>query len=72
MVFIPAGSKCSVMIDDPTMEANQNAFNAEGMEKVVANHCGTSNATAVTDTVNNAGGATAGLVALFHDGTRIT
>ncbi|HEJ9560811.1 TPA: hypothetical protein SMN07_003188, partial [Proteus mirabilis] len=62
-VVIPAGSKSVSFIVDPTMEANQNAFNAEGMEKVVATITGTSNnATAVTDTVNNAGASATGVI----------
>ncbi|SQZ02840.1 RTX family exoprotein A [Escherichia coli] len=35
-IVIPAGSKSVSFIVDPTLEANQDAFNAEGMEKVVA------------------------------------
>ncbi len=69
-VVIPAGSKSVSFIVDPTMEANQNAFNAEGMEKVVATITGTSNnATAVTDTVNNAGASATGVI---YDGTPIS
>ena len=69
-VVIPAGSKSVSFIVDPTMEANQNAFNAEGMEKVVATITGTSNnATAVTDTVNNAGASATGVI---YDGNSIS
>ncbi len=69
-VVIPAGSKSVSFIVDPTMEANQNAFNAEGMEKVVATITGTSNnATAVTDTVNNAGASATGVI---YDGNPIS
>ncbi|MGK6604020.1 beta strand repeat-containing protein [Proteus mirabilis] len=69
-VVIPAGSKSVSFIVDPTMEANQNAFNAEGMEKVVAIITGTSNnATAVTDTVNNAGASATGVI---YDGNPIS
>ncbi|MGG4682492.1 Ig-like domain-containing protein [Proteus mirabilis] len=69
-VVIPAGSKSVSFIVDPTMEANQNAFNAEGMEKVVATITGTSNnATAVTDTVNNAGASATGGI---YDGNPIS
>ncbi|HGY4613965.1 TPA: Ig-like domain-containing protein [Proteus mirabilis] len=69
-VVIPAGSKSVSFIVDPTMEANQNAFNAEGMEKVVATITGTSNnATAVTDTVNNAGASATGVI---YDGNLIS
>ncbi|MDM3723148.1 Ig-like domain-containing protein [Proteus mirabilis] len=69
-VVIPAGSKSVSFIVDPTMEANQNAFNAEGMEKVVATITGTSNnATAVTDTVNNAGASATGVI---YDGNFIS
>ncbi|EMH8369879.1 RTX toxin [Proteus mirabilis] len=69
-VVIPAGSKSVSFIVDPTMEANQNAFNAEGMEKVVATITGTSNnATAVTDTVNNAGASATGGI---YDGNSIS
>ncbi len=69
-VVIPAGSKSVSFIVDPTMEANQNAFNAEGMEKVVATITGTSNnATAVTDTVNNAGASATGVI---YDGKPIS
>ncbi|HGN1891154.1 TPA: Ig-like domain-containing protein [Proteus mirabilis] len=69
-VVIPAGSKSVLFIVDPTMEANQNAFNAEGMEKVVATITGTSNnATAVTDTVNNAGASATGVI---YDGNPIS
>ncbi|MDM3727948.1 Ig-like domain-containing protein [Proteus mirabilis] len=69
-VVIPAGSKSVSFIVDPTMEANQNAFNVEGMEKVVATITGTSNnATAVTDTVNNAGASATGVI---YDGNPIS
>ncbi|MDM3633637.1 beta strand repeat-containing protein [Proteus mirabilis] len=69
-VVIPAGSKSVSFIVDPTMEANQNAFNVEGMEKVVATITGTSNnATAVTDTVNNAGASATGVI---YDGNSIS
>ncbi|HGN0616649.1 TPA: beta strand repeat-containing protein [Proteus mirabilis] len=69
-VVIPAGSKSVSFIVDPTMEANQNAFNAEDMEKVVATITGTSNnATAVTDTVNNAGASATGVI---YDGNPIS
>ncbi len=69
-VVIPAGSKSVSFIVDPTMEANQNAFNADGMEKVVATITGTSNnATAVTDTVNNAGASATGVI---YDGNPIS
>ncbi len=69
-VVIPAGSKSVSFIVDPTMEANQNAFNAEGMEKVVATITGTSNnATAVTDIVNNAGASATGVI---YDGNPIS
>ncbi|MBB7656896.1 hemolysin activation protein [Escherichia coli] len=69
-VVIPAGSKSVSFMVDPTMEANQNAFNAEGMEKVVATITGTSdNATAVTDTVNNAGASATGVI---YDGNPIS
>ncbi|WP_249294131.1 beta strand repeat-containing protein [Proteus mirabilis] len=69
-VVIPAGSKSVSFIVDPTMEANQNVFNAEGMEKVVATITGTSNnATAVTDTVNNAGASATGVI---YDGNPIS
>ncbi|MEQ5160417.1 Ig-like domain-containing protein [Proteus terrae] len=69
-VVIPAGSKSVSFMVDPTMEANQNAFNAEGMEKVVATITGTSdNATAVTDTVNNAGASATGII---YDGNPIS
>ncbi|WP_350433821.1 beta strand repeat-containing protein [Proteus mirabilis] len=69
-VVIPAGSKSVSFIVDPTMEANQNAFNTEGMEKVVATITGTSNnATAVTDTVNNAGASATGVI---YDGNPIS
>ncbi|MDO1711836.1 Ig-like domain-containing protein [Proteus mirabilis] len=69
-VVIPAGSKSVSFIVDPTMEANQNSFNAEGMEKVVATITGTSNnATAVTDTVNNAGASATGVI---YDGNLIS
>ncbi|HGN0160870.1 TPA: beta strand repeat-containing protein [Proteus mirabilis] len=69
-VVIPAGSKSVSFIVDPTMEAKQNAFNAEGMEKVVATITGTSNnATAVTDTVNNAGASATGVI---YDGNPIS
>ncbi|EPY0566386.1 beta strand repeat-containing protein [Proteus mirabilis] len=69
-VVIPAGSKSVSFIVDPTMEANQNTFNAEGMEKVVATITGTSNnATAVTDTVNNAGASATGVI---YDGNPIS
>ncbi|WP_195276199.1 beta strand repeat-containing protein [Proteus mirabilis] len=69
-VVIPAGSKSVSFIVDPTMEANQNAFNAKGMEKVVATITGTSNnATAVTDTVNNAGASATGVI---YDGNPIS
>ena len=69
-VVIPAGSKSVSFIVDPTMEANQNTFNAEGMEKVVATITGTSNnATAVTDTVNNAGASATGVI---YDGNSIS
>ncbi|WP_249298528.1 Ig-like domain-containing protein [Proteus mirabilis] len=69
-VVIPAGSKSVSFIVDPTMEANQNAFNAECMEKVVATITGTSNnATAVTDTVNNAGASATGVI---YDGNPIS
>ncbi|HAN8077820.1 TPA: RTX toxin, partial [Escherichia coli] len=55
-IVIPAGSKSVSFIVDPTLEANQDAFNAEGMEKVVATITGTSdNVTAATDIVDNAG-----------------
>ncbi|EPT3868527.1 beta strand repeat-containing protein, partial [Escherichia coli] len=51
-IVIPAGSKSVSFIVDPTLEANQDAFNAEGMEKVVATITGTSdNVTAATDIV---------------------
>ncbi len=54
-IVIPAGSKSVSFIVDPTLEANQDAFNAEGMEKVVATITGTSdNVTAATDIVDNA------------------
>ncbi|HAO2939553.1 TPA: RTX toxin, partial [Escherichia coli] len=53
-IVIPAGSKSVSFIVDPTLEANQDAFNAEGMEKVVATITGTSdNVTAATDIVDN-------------------
>ncbi|HFL5051306.1 TPA: Ig-like domain-containing protein, partial [Escherichia coli] len=69
-VVIPAGSKSVSFMVDPTMEANQNAFNAEGMDKVVATITGTSdNATAVTDTVNNAGASATGVI---YDGNPIS
>ncbi|MGP7972487.1 beta strand repeat-containing protein [Proteus mirabilis] len=69
-VVIPAGSKSVSFMVDPTMEANQNAFNAEGMEKVVATITGTSdNAMAVTDTVNNAGASATGVI---YDGNPIS
>ncbi|WP_337240285.1 beta strand repeat-containing protein, partial [Proteus faecis] len=69
-VVIPAGSKSVSFIVDPTMEANQNAFNAEGMEKVLATITGTSNnATAVTETVNNAGASATGVI---YDGNPIS
>uniref|UniRef100_UPI001FC9D542 beta strand repeat-containing protein n=1 Tax=Proteus terrae TaxID=1574161 RepID=UPI001FC9D542 len=69
-VVIPAGSKSVSFIVDPTMEANQNAFNAEGMEKVVATITGTSdNATAETDTVNNSGASATGVI---YDGNPIS
>ncbi|MGC2866374.1 beta strand repeat-containing protein [Proteus vulgaris] len=69
-VVIPAGSKSVSFMVDPTMEANQNAFNAEGMEKVVATITGTSdNATAATDIVNNAGASATGVI---YDGNPIS
>ena len=69
-VVIPAGSKSVSFMVDPTMEANQSAFNAEGMEKVVATITGTSdNAAAVTDTVNNAGASATGVI---YDGNPIS
>ncbi|MCV0546178.1 Ig-like domain-containing protein, partial [Escherichia coli] len=60
-IVIPAGSKSVSFIVDPTLEANQDAFNAEGMEKVVATITGTSdNVTAATDIVDNAGASATG------------
>uniref|UniRef100_UPI0035CA5163 beta strand repeat-containing protein n=1 Tax=Escherichia coli TaxID=562 RepID=UPI0035CA5163 len=68
-VVIPAGSKSVSFIVDPTLEANQDAFIAEGMEKVVATITGTSdNATATTDTVDNAGASATGVI---YDGNSI-
>ncbi|HID7803501.1 TPA: beta strand repeat-containing protein, partial [Proteus mirabilis] len=68
-VVIPAGSKSVSFIVDPTLEANQNAFVAEGMEKVVATITGTSdNVTAATDIVNNAGASATGVI---YDGNAV-
>ena len=69
-IVIPAGSKSVSFIVDPTLEANQDAFNAEGMEKVVATITGTSdNVTAATDIVDNAGASATGVI---YDGNAIS
>ncbi|EHT3134012.1 hemolysin activation protein [Escherichia coli] len=69
-IVIPAGSKSVSFIVDPTLEANQDAFNAEGMEKVVATITGTSdNVTAATDIVDNAGASATGVI---YDGNVIS
>ncbi|EGJ1940445.1 RTX toxin [Escherichia coli] len=69
-IVIPAGSKSVSFIVDPTLEANQDAFNTEGMEKVVATITGTSdNVTAATDIVDNAGASATGVI---YDGNAIS
>ncbi|CAD5787422.1 RTX family exoprotein A gene [Escherichia coli] len=69
-IVIPAGSKSVSFIVDPTLEANQDAFNAEGMEKVVATITGTSdNVTTATDIVDNAGASATGVI---YDGNAIS
>ncbi|MBG2712262.1 hemolysin activation protein [Proteus mirabilis] len=69
-VVIPAGSTSVSFLVDPTLEANQEAFISEGMEKVVATITGTSgNATANTDTIDNAGASATGVI---YDGNAIS
>lgn len=69
-IVIPAGSKSVSFIVDPTLDANQDAFNVEGMEKVVATITGTSdNVTAATDIVDNAGASATGVI---YDGNAIS
>ncbi|EKQ6971801.1 hemolysin activation protein, partial [Escherichia coli] len=69
-IVIPAGSKSVSFIVDPTLEANQDAFNVEDMEKVVATITGTSdNVTAATDIVDNAGASATGVI---YDGNAIS
>ncbi|ENB6579667.1 hemolysin activation protein [Escherichia coli] len=68
-VVIPAGSTSVSFIVDPTLEANQGAFVAEGIERVVATITGTSdNVTAATDTINNTGASATGVI---YDGNAI-
>ncbi|OKB73884.1 beta strand repeat-containing protein [Escherichia coli] len=68
-VVIPAGSERVSFIVDPVLEANQDAFVAEGMERVVATITEASeNVTVAADIVDNSGISATGVI---YDGNAV-
>ncbi|MFZ7215000.1 beta strand repeat-containing protein [[Pasteurella] aerogenes] len=61
-VIIPAGSTSVTFVVDPTLEANEAAFNSEGVESVIATITSTDGAIAVTTTTNNSGVSATGAI----------
>ncbi|UWZ92785.1 Ig-like domain-containing protein [[Pasteurella] aerogenes] len=61
-VTIPAGKTEVSFTVDPTMEANEAAYNLEGVESVIATITSATGAVAETETVNNAGASATGAI----------